>query len=331
VTQNNIIYDIFISYAVEDRDTIALPLALKLKELGLKVWFDEFSLHVGDKLRVSIDKGLTGSNFGIVILSNNFFSKEWPKFELEGLVTLSLKNISRILPIWHGVNLDKVVSFSPMLASIKALPTSIGIDRIASKIHQVVTNNASQINEYDYQKTYDSFAVDEDGNMVRVSEIQSKRFRFLLELYKRRDRSTIKNNAFEIGSDLGYNKETVIEILHYLEDKGYLEFPVIGSYVEITVVGMDYVEDLIPNSEEVKNVRSIRTLFLKELYAVREQYVGLNMYELGRKLGIPEKGTEDIVFYLKSVGLVESPGLGPFIKITTYGIDSVEQRTQQIF
>ena len=50
-------WDAFISHASEDKDQIARPLYLQLQKLGLRIWFDEFTLTVGDSLRGSIDKG----------------------------------------------------------------------------------------------------------------------------------------------------------------------------------------------------------------------------------------------------------------------------------
>ena len=77
-------WDVFISHASEDRDTVARPLARALKDLGLKVWIDAFEITVGDSLRRGIDKGLCESRFGIVILSSHFFQKDWPQAELDG-------------------------------------------------------------------------------------------------------------------------------------------------------------------------------------------------------------------------------------------------------
>ena len=51
-------WDAFISHASEDKDTLVAPLASMLKELGAKVWYDEFELKAGDSLSKSIDKGL---------------------------------------------------------------------------------------------------------------------------------------------------------------------------------------------------------------------------------------------------------------------------------
>jgi len=62
-------WDLFISHASEDKDDVARPLADKFIELGLKVWYDEYTLTVGDSLRRSIDRGLAGCRYGLVILS----------------------------------------------------------------------------------------------------------------------------------------------------------------------------------------------------------------------------------------------------------------------
>jgi TIR domain len=69
-------YDVFISHASEDKDEIVRPLVVKLGSLGLKVWYDEFTLHIGDSLTESVDKGISDSHYGILILSKNFFAKK---------------------------------------------------------------------------------------------------------------------------------------------------------------------------------------------------------------------------------------------------------------
>ena len=51
-------WDVFISYASEDRDIVAGPLANALREKGLRVWFDQFEIKVGDSLFASISEGI---------------------------------------------------------------------------------------------------------------------------------------------------------------------------------------------------------------------------------------------------------------------------------
>jgi hypothetical protein len=131
-------WDLFISHASEDKDEIARPLADELVEAGLKVWFDEYELTVGDSLRRSIDRGLAQSRFGVVILSGHFFEKEWPQKELDGLVAREDGSEKRILPVWHKVNRKQVESFSPTLADKLGVPTTKGLGHVVKAILRVV-------------------------------------------------------------------------------------------------------------------------------------------------------------------------------------------------
>jgi len=54
-TPDDIGYDAFISHAIEDKASLAKPLATALIKRGLKIWYDEFELRVGNSLRESID------------------------------------------------------------------------------------------------------------------------------------------------------------------------------------------------------------------------------------------------------------------------------------
>src|ERR1051326_4003373 len=79
-------WDVFISHSSEDKESFVRPFADALVRAGLRVWYDEFSLAVGDPLPRSIDKGLANSTFGIVVISHSFLAKEWPRKELDALI-----------------------------------------------------------------------------------------------------------------------------------------------------------------------------------------------------------------------------------------------------
>lgn len=99
------LYDVFICHANEDKESFVRPLAQELLKSHLEVWYDEFSLIVGDSLREAIDKGLAKSRFGIVVLSPNFFRKKWPQRELNGLVAREMNEpMNLILPVWHNIS-----------------------------------------------------------------------------------------------------------------------------------------------------------------------------------------------------------------------------------
>lgn len=120
----NMRWDAFISHASEDKDAFVRPLAQALSSLGAAIWYDEFTLNVGDSLSESIDKGLAQSKHGIVVISRAFIKKPWPKQELRGLVTRELEGQSQILPIWHEIDKQQVSNFSPTLADKVAVRTS---------------------------------------------------------------------------------------------------------------------------------------------------------------------------------------------------------------
>jgi len=129
------LFDVFVCHASEDKDAVARPLADELVASGLSVWYDQFSLKMGDSLRRSIDRGVAGSRFGVVILSPNFFRKEWTQYELDGLVTRAVSDDQVLLPIWHEVTKQEVIDYSPSLADKLARSTgSHTIEEIAAEI-----------------------------------------------------------------------------------------------------------------------------------------------------------------------------------------------------
>ena len=132
-------YDVFISHATEDKEGIVRGLVSALQERGVEVWYDELELRIGDSLRRKIDQGLARSRFGLVILSHPFFAKNWPQYELDGLVALEMAGRQRILPVWHEITKDEVLGYSASLADKVALSTATyTVQEIAEEIAGVV-------------------------------------------------------------------------------------------------------------------------------------------------------------------------------------------------
>lgn len=132
-------FDVFISHANEDKVTVARPLAEALRNAGLEVWYDEFTLRIGDSLRRKIDQGIAKARFGVVVLSPDFFAKGWTNYELDGIVTAQVTGKQIVLPIWHNVSHDDVFGFSPSLADRKAAVTSERtVGQIAEDIAEVI-------------------------------------------------------------------------------------------------------------------------------------------------------------------------------------------------
>lgn len=140
------LYDLFICHASEDKDSFVRPLAEALRQRHVEVWYDEFSLKLGDSIRRSLDKGLRQSRFGVVVLTKSFFEKQWPQYELDGLAELEMKGRDKvILPVWHGITHDDVMRYSPSLAGRKAASSSLGIVAVTDEIFSVIHPEGSPL------------------------------------------------------------------------------------------------------------------------------------------------------------------------------------------
>ena len=132
----------FISHASEDKDKFVRELYQKLSRFGLKIWYDEFTLKVGDSLSRSIDNGLKESDFGIVVLSKNFLSKDWTDYEYRSLISKEVNNKPAILPVWLDISKDEVANYSLYLADKFAIAAnSDNIDEVVLKLIEVLEPN----------------------------------------------------------------------------------------------------------------------------------------------------------------------------------------------
>jgi hypothetical protein len=141
-----VLYDLFICHASEDKDAFVRPLASALAAQHVEVWYDEFSLELGDSIRRTIDAGLAQSRFGVVVLSPSFFQKRWTQYELDGLTEVEMRGRDKVLlPVWHKVTHSDVVAQSPSLANRKAVMSSDGLETVVAAILRVVRPQSSPL------------------------------------------------------------------------------------------------------------------------------------------------------------------------------------------
>jgi TIR domain len=142
LTKTSIPYDVFIAHASEDKDVVH-PLAEALRHQGLRVWYDRFVLKLGDSLNQTINEGIAGSRYGIVILSPNFFQKNWPQQELNGLVAREIIGSGKIIPVYHNFSHEQVAQRLPIISDRLAGSTKDGIEHLVSAILQAVAPDAA--------------------------------------------------------------------------------------------------------------------------------------------------------------------------------------------
>jgi TIR domain len=130
----------FISHDSRDKASIAEPIALQFQKFMCPVWYDQFSLRVGDSLRESIERGLKECRKCILVLTPNFLSnKGWSMREYDSIFTREIVERQRvILPVWHEISAQDVYQFSPILADRVAVQWSLGVEEVARKLLQAI-------------------------------------------------------------------------------------------------------------------------------------------------------------------------------------------------
>ncbi len=186
-------YDLFISHATEDKETFVEKLALALRSDCYRVWYDKFELKPGRSLRRSIDKGLAESVVGVVVLSPNFFRKEWALRELDALSAQEIGG-KLLIPIWLNLSRDDVARISPLLVDRIAINAADGFDHVLSELK-------TQINAAD--KCTDR---ELDQVISRFTDLNSDNQAFL-------DRRCLANFSKLVGYNSAYQAK-IEEIVH---------------------------------------------------------------------------------------------------------------------
>lgn len=134
----------FISHDSRDKNEIAIHIAMGLQRMLCPVWYDEFSLKVGDSLRETIERGLKETKKCILILTPNFLSNTgWTKTEFNSVFTREIiESRSIVLPVWHNVSPNEIYEYSPSLADKFALNWNLGKDVVVRKLYNAITRDS---------------------------------------------------------------------------------------------------------------------------------------------------------------------------------------------
>ena len=115
-------YDVFISHANKDKLSFVDDLNESLKKLGVSIFYDKESLEWGDKWKERILDGTKKAEFAIIVISENFFDREWTEKELSEFLNRQDRNGQKlILPIVHNITNEDLRKKYPKVADIQAI------------------------------------------------------------------------------------------------------------------------------------------------------------------------------------------------------------------
>jgi hypothetical protein len=130
----------FISHDSRDKTEVAAPIALGLQKMLCPVWYDEYSLKVGDNLRQTIERGLKETKKCILILSPNFLANNgWTRTEFDSVFTREIvEGNGVVLPVWYNITHREVYEYSPSLANKVAVNWNLGAEEVVRRLYGVI-------------------------------------------------------------------------------------------------------------------------------------------------------------------------------------------------
>ncbi len=126
-------FDVFISHANKDKENLIEELYSSLKTLGVTIFYDKESLEWGDNWKDRILNGTKKAEFAIIVISENFFDREWTERELHEFLNRQNRSGQKlILPILHNITASQLQEKYPSVADIQAIDSSkYSCDQIA--------------------------------------------------------------------------------------------------------------------------------------------------------------------------------------------------------
>ena len=98
-------YDLFISYASEQRDSIVKPFIKQLREAGVSVWVDFYGgIFAGNGLRQELLAALDHSRCFCIIVSKEYLFKRWTIRELNEIIWMYMHHDHPLVPLIHGIS-----------------------------------------------------------------------------------------------------------------------------------------------------------------------------------------------------------------------------------
>ena len=97
-------------------------LYMTIRELGVHVFYDTEILSWGDNWKQVILDGTNSSEFAIIVISENFFGREWTERELqEFLARQNTSGQKIVLPLLHNITLERLKEKYPSLGDIQVI------------------------------------------------------------------------------------------------------------------------------------------------------------------------------------------------------------------
>lgn len=109
--------DVFLSHASTDKQSVVIPLAETLKNLGISVWLDDDEMILGNTIEV-IQEGIKNSKIIVLFFSEAFFKSKWAQAEYRIAVKRNIELEKTVIPILLGVDAATLGETAPYINTL---------------------------------------------------------------------------------------------------------------------------------------------------------------------------------------------------------------------
>ena len=216
--------DYFISHASEDKQEFVRDLANQFIRNGATVFYDEYSIKLGDSLFEKINSGIKESKNCILVLSKYFFEKDWTIAELKAIFSLHVTGKIKLIIIYHNISFEEVSDEYPLLADILGVNSNIGFEKVAEKIFEATAHSPAM--------TYGKINLSADNKSNTKKEGFHLMIRFALP---RRGDPRIPKVLFDSGIQNQFHSRTRLVVM----DNERLYFEVVTTDYQKLSVSID--------------------------------------------------------------------------------------------
>ena len=128
-------FDVFISHASEDKETIARPIYEACARRGIKAFLDEAHIGWGESFTAKINTALGAARTVLCIISPVSVTKEWPLAEVNAALSMDVIGQKKVVPLLVGrPDLTKL----PLIAGKDQLAWNGDAERVARELEKIV-------------------------------------------------------------------------------------------------------------------------------------------------------------------------------------------------
>jgi hypothetical protein len=207
---------VYLAHGSEDKETIVRPLAHRLMEKGIGVWFDNWEIRAGDSLRRKMEEGLGNCTHFVVVLTPASMTKPWVNAEIDAAFVRRVAGVSKLIALRCGVEVSRLPPFLAAQLSPEFRPGSDeDFERLAADIYGVGLKPVLGRKPAYLKSVPDGLAGWSRG-VVAVAE-------FLVSNSKSGMYADPMVSADEVAAATGLPEDDVADAVSELEDAGLLE------------------------------------------------------------------------------------------------------------